>query len=413
RATTLVDGSRRLTGRGAVLGTPLYMSPEQWRGDEVDARTDVYSLGVVAYEVLAGEPPFLGKTRWVALEHAEDAPPPLAVRAPKVSRRLTSVIEAALAKKPGERPPSVAAFAASLHVGRETTVSLLRRSFALTFNHYGVLSLCCAALSLPRIVLWVTMLTMCLLARLGAVGAQTPDFVALGGAAAIGPWVAFVSMAAAGLLVAPAADLLASRAVGGRPTLGDVMRASLGSLPSNLVLALVLGGVLFTAVIAAVISASLGSSPLAVGIATGLAGAPFAIAALFFLAFSSLVGPVAAVEGARGLAPLWRSFRLVRPVWRAALGAQLFYALLTQGLDWILTRALESGGAAAPAGPTPPHPLTPSSFVAAIAENMKLVETTLLGMPIVVLLTPFTLVPFALLYIRAREAEGKPLVAER
>ena len=412
RATTLVEGSGSLTRRGGSPGTPLYMSPEQWRGDEVDARTDVYSLAVVAYELLAGEPPFLGKTRWIGFQHAEDPPPPLAARTSKVPRRITSVIEAALAKKPEDRPPSVAAFAASLHAGSETTASLLRRSVALTFNHFGVLSLCCVALTVPRLVLWVVVLTTYVLARLGVVSALAPVLIAVSGAAAVGPWVMFVSMAAAGLLVPPVADLLASRTVGRRPTLVDVLRASLGSLPSNVVLGFVFLGMLIAAVIAAFVAGSLQFSPVNVAILTGLVGTPFAIVALFLIAFSSLVGPVVAVERARGLAPLWRSFTLVRPVWRAALGVQLFYGLLTQGLGWLLVRAVEGGAAVAPPGPMPQGLPTPYRFLAAWAENAKFLETVLLEMPIWFLVTPFSLVPFALLYIRAREAEGRPLVAQ-
>jgi serine/threonine protein kinase len=422
-ATASGESSEALTRRGSVLGTPLYMSPEQWRGAEVDARTDVYSLGVVAYELLAGEPPFLGKTKSIALEHAEDPPPPLAARAPKVPRRITSVIEAALAKKPDDRPPSVAAFAASLHVGRETTVSLLRRSVALAFNHFGALSLHCAVLTVPRFTLWVMILTTYLLARLGTVSPQTPLVIALGGGPAINTWIMFVSAAVAGLLVPPVADLLASRTTGRRPTLAAVVRTALGSLPSTLVSAFVLIGssvvtlvaVFFAAYLSAGLQDDAGRpmlAPPAVGILTGLAAVPFAIVDLFVLTFSSLVGPVVAVERARGLAPLWRSFTLVRPVWRPALGVLLFYALLTQGLDWILLRVLEGGATAAPPGQMPYDFLTPSGFLAAMAENSKLLEWTLLGLPIAILLTPFSFVPFALLYIRAREAEGKPLVAE-
>jgi len=171
-------------------------------------------------------------------------------------------------------------------------------------------------------------------------------------------------------------------------------------------------GMLIAAVIAAFVSSSLHFDPVTVAILTGLVVAPCEIAALFLIAFSSLVGPVVAVERARGLAPLWRSFTLVRPVWRAALGVQLFYGLLTQGLGWLLVRAVEGGAAAAPPGPTPHGSLTPYGFFAAWAENTKFLETVLLEVPIWFLVTPFSLVPFALLYIRAREAEGKPLVAD-
>ena len=404
-ATVPVEGSGALTRRGSVLGTPLYMSPEQWRGDDVDARTDVYSLGVVAYELLAGETPFLGKTRPIALEHAEDPPPPLAARAPKVPRRITSVIEAALAKKPDDRPPSVAAFAASLHVGSETTVSLLRRSVALTFNHYGVLSLCCATATLPRIVVWAMVLTTYLLARSGTVGMQIPVVIARGGQIATVSWLLFVSMAVSGLLVPPVADLLASRAVGRRPTLADIVRTALRALPSTLVSGLVLFGILCMAAFAAGFLLGVSSGlrddvrlPVRV-VGLVLVAALFGFPFFFLSALVSFVGPVVAVERARGLAPLRRAFTLVRPVWGAAVGVELFYALLAWGLPVILVRVIEGE--------------TPSSFLAAfLADNTSRLEMTFLGIPIGVLLSPFSFVPFALLYIRAREAQGKPLVAE-
>ena len=78
-ATTLVVS----TTPGMVMGTPAYMSPEQTRGLEVDARTDIWSLGVVLYEMIAGEAPFGGATPSdVVAAILKTEPPPLPVRAP-------------------------------------------------------------------------------------------------------------------------------------------------------------------------------------------------------------------------------------------------------------------------------------------------------------------------------------------
>ncbi|HEX8336209.1 MAG TPA: protein kinase [Pyrinomonadaceae bacterium] len=87
------------TGAGTVLGTVSYMSPEQARGEEVDARTDVWSLGVVLYEMLTGHPPFRGKsTSHTIVAIQDDEPPPLAAFLPEAPDLLQEIVSDALAK---------------------------------------------------------------------------------------------------------------------------------------------------------------------------------------------------------------------------------------------------------------------------------------------------------------------------
>jgi serine/threonine-protein kinase len=91
------------TGQGVAVGTPVYMSPEQAAGEEIDSRSDLYALGVVAYEMLAGHPPFQGPHRVVVSKHIAERPAPIERLRPETPAALAGAVMRALEKQPGER----------------------------------------------------------------------------------------------------------------------------------------------------------------------------------------------------------------------------------------------------------------------------------------------------------------------
>ena len=97
------EGDEPTTGRGVALGTPAYMSPEQAAGEDVDARSDLYSLGIVAYEMLTGAPPFTGSHRVVISRHLTDRPTPVEKARPDSPAALSGAVMRALEKHPDER----------------------------------------------------------------------------------------------------------------------------------------------------------------------------------------------------------------------------------------------------------------------------------------------------------------------
>jgi serine/threonine protein kinase len=170
-----VSSTADLTRVGAVLGTPLYMSPEQCRGEKLSARSDIYSLAVIAYQMLGGKTPFEGDFTSVMQAHKETPPPPLSAK--KVPRKIKKVINAALSKNPDDRPQTAEAFASRLRSQSEGIGTLLRRSLVIYSEHLPKFVGLTTFLSLPMILLTVTLIVLSFLKASGVVSEDLADIL--------------------------------------------------------------------------------------------------------------------------------------------------------------------------------------------------------------------------------------------
>ena len=130
---TTSDGSETLTDTGVAIGTAPYMSPEQAGGDKrLDARSDVYSLAAVLYEMLIGEPPFTGMSyQAIVARVMVDPPRPLRTTRSSVPPHVELAILDALAKTPADRPATVKEFLARLATGKDAPPMMSRRALVI------------------------------------------------------------------------------------------------------------------------------------------------------------------------------------------------------------------------------------------------------------------------------------------
>jgi serine/threonine protein kinase len=125
-ASADVTKTHATTESGLIIGTPRYMSPEQCMGRQVGTASDLYSVGVLVYEMLSGEPPFTDQLQSAVLvRQATAAPPPLMARCPEVPRRLAMATHTLLAKNPSDRPQSAREARAMLERSIQQTAQLV------------------------------------------------------------------------------------------------------------------------------------------------------------------------------------------------------------------------------------------------------------------------------------------------
>src|SRR3954468_16412160 len=132
-------GASQMTEEGSIIGTAQYLSPEQARGTQVDQRSDLYSLGIVLYEMLTGEVPFTGDSPVeIAMKHLSATPPPLRDKRPELPTALEMIVLRALAKDPAARYQTADEMDADLErVGRGLAVSRETEEAATTVLRGG------------------------------------------------------------------------------------------------------------------------------------------------------------------------------------------------------------------------------------------------------------------------------------
>ena len=343
-------GSAELTRVGAVLGTPLYMSPEQCRGEHLDPRSDIYSLAVIAYQMLSGRPPFEGDFKEVMDAHQHQEPATL--KAKRVRKKLRRTIHNALSKDPSERPQTAEGFASELRSRSEGLFGLLRRALVIYTEHLPKFLMLTAFFFLPS-----SLLTL---------GLVVVSYLKV--SESISPTLADVSLGVLGILLTLAYAFSGSLISGTiawiviqhlsiplrplrlRPVLYEAKKkwrrfAGAGAMVATLPfvfagLGAIAGFIVFGAVLG-ILYPLTGSVP-AIFISGGI-GATLACLAGFFGAYITwmLVAPVVMMENVRIREALRRSRYLVRRSFATAAGAAVMMFLIPTVASSIISGAVK------------------------------------------------------------------------
>jgi serine/threonine protein kinase len=314
--------SANLTRVGAVLGTPLYMSPEQCRGEKLDSRSDIYSLAVIAYQMLGGKTPFSGDFVSVMNSHKENEPPPLDAK--KIPRKVKEVIRLALAKNIADRPETAEAFSSELRSHSDGFGKLLQRALVLYSEHLPKFLLLAFLVTLPHIFSSLLRVGFGVLGSLELIDVNVAKIII-----AIISFVAFfVQIFAAAMIVGTVTWILA-----------QILAAPLKpvSISAALHFAWQKKRSLFGTVTVSTLISFIG---MACCILPGI----------YFSTIFMLVAPVIMMEGVSGRAAFRRSKELVkRSIWTAVAVAMLIYLVpatiggVIGGSVVAISKQLESG----------------------------------------------------------------------
>jgi serine/threonine protein kinase len=440
-----------LTRVGAVLGTPLYMSPEQCRAEKLDPRSDVYSLGVIAYQMLSGKTPFSGDFEDVMKAHKDLPPPPITTKG--VRRKVRGVIYKALEKDPDLRPQSAESFAGVLRSNSEGTLALLRQSFVIYSEHFPKFVGLTTLFFVP-----VTLLTLLLVTVSFMRIHETMDNTSAGAwlgviGIVVGIVTAFSTYLIFGTITWVVTQYLAVplRPIKLRPAIMEAKR-KWRSFAWTGFLEMIASAIIITASAVAGLIIP-GAIALTIYLRSGGAAAkiPFVVAVIIclvaggigFLAsrlFLSLFSSVVMMEGRSGAAALKRSIQLIRRSLLTACGAAFITfvlpAIIAASVAFVIKLSVktfypqsepaaivqqQSGGKAnqidaegdtitvsigndeRPVGSKDAKPDMETSVKKTLQDTLF----QIIWLPMQILVVSFSAIMFALLYLKTRQAGGE------
>jgi serine/threonine protein kinase len=363
------DSTSSLTRVGSILGTPRYMSPEQCRGETLDPRSDIYSLGVIAYHLLSGETPFKGDQTTVMKMHRETAPPPLVVK--RVPTKVAALVMSALSKNPNDRPSSAAGFAGALRAHSTGTGTLLRNALTVYSEHLPTFVRLALLVYAPLVLMTLVKVTFMYLAGRQLIG-KPWDVISTASANLLAVLVTFLSASVVGGITSWLVSQLL--AVPLRPLL---LRPAFAALKKRL------WPFIWTGFVSGLL--------VVVGLLM------FVLPGIYVLSNLCLVGPVLMMEDLRGRAAMKRARELYKRSRRTVIAIVLIHIgvpILMNSVAALLLVAVVK--AINPAGA-----LRPNSIVAILQQ--------LIALPITMFFSSLASVVTALLYWKTRLAGGETM----